>query len=171
MLALQPRLEEDVGRLHVAVDEPGGVRGVETLGDLLDDGDRPRGIESPLRTDHLPQVTALDLLHGEIQNAVRLPRRDGPHDVRIVDGGRRPRLAQEPHPKSLVRLERGEEDLQGDAAPACHVLGEVDRAGRPLRQERPDPELVDGADEGRPACHDSVRVWHGAMARATSQSS
>jgi hypothetical protein len=35
--------DQHVGRLHVAVDEPASVRGVERRGDLDDDLDRSRG--------------------------------------------------------------------------------------------------------------------------------
>ena len=49
VLAVRVRRDEDVAGLHVAVDEPGRVRGVERAGDLRDEVERAPGSSRPSR--------------------------------------------------------------------------------------------------------------------------
>ena len=46
-------VEQDVRRLDVAVDEPSGMRGIERVGDLARDRERPRRLERPLASQEL----------------------------------------------------------------------------------------------------------------------
>ena len=57
--------EQHVGRLDVAVHEPGGVRGVERAGDLRDDPRRPLRRERALAPHERAQVVAGDVAHRD----------------------------------------------------------------------------------------------------------
>ena len=87
--------DQDVGRLDVAVHEPGGVRGVERVGDLGDDARGPRGLEAALAPQQPVQVGARHVAHDEVEVAVLLARRVDRDDVRVVDRRGQPRLALE----------------------------------------------------------------------------
>jgi hypothetical protein len=118
--------DKDVRRLHVAVHEPGCVRGIERLGDLAKEVDRALGVEAALPPQKLPEVGSLHEPHGEVELAVFLARVDDRHDVRVIEARCKLRLAQESPSKAVVLREIAHEDLQGDPAPSSHVVGEVD---------------------------------------------
>ena len=84
--------DEDVRGLDVTVHEPLLVRGVEGFGDLGEDLDRTPGLERPLLGEELREVGALDVAHGEEENACLLSRLVDGHDVRVVERGRDLRL-------------------------------------------------------------------------------
>jgi len=65
-------LYEDVVRLDVAVDDAGGVGGVERFSDLAEQGDRPSRLQRPVAVDQLAQVAAGDQAHRHDQLAVDL---------------------------------------------------------------------------------------------------
>ena len=87
--------DQDVVRLDVAVDDAGGVGGVERFGDLAEQGDRPRRRQRPLAVDQPPQVAAGDQPHRHDQLAVDLARVVDRHHRRVVEAGGEPGLAQE----------------------------------------------------------------------------
>ena len=77
--------EKDVGRLDVAVDEPGAVGGVERAPDLVGDPQRlGRGQRSAL-LDHRLQAWPPHVAHGEIKDAVDLPGVVDRDHVRMVE--------------------------------------------------------------------------------------
>ena len=121
-------LDQDVGGLDVAVDEPHAVRGVERRGDLAADVDRPVRAQAALAAQHGGEVGALDVLHREVEQPVLLAGVVDRDDVRVLQRGGDPRLAVEAlaEPGGLGEL-RGD-DLDGRAAAQVDVLGPVDQA-------------------------------------------
>src|SRR5438093_1163046 len=53
--------DEDVSRLHVAMDEPDRMRRVERVGDLRDQADGALRIERAFALEQLAQISALDV--------------------------------------------------------------------------------------------------------------
>ena len=83
-----PRLggEQHVRGLHVAVDKPMPVRGVERGADLLDDRDGAGGVEAAFANYQRAHICALDPAHADEEQPIGLARLvDGNH-VRVFDG-------------------------------------------------------------------------------------
>lgn len=89
-------VEQDVLGLDVAVDDPGGVRGGEAVGDVRDDGDGGLGGQPAFAVEPGAQVGAPDQVHdeGEVV-AVHHEVADG-DDVRVVEPEQRGALLDEP---------------------------------------------------------------------------
>jgi hypothetical protein len=100
--AAAPRVDEDVARLDVAVDKPGGVRGVQGGGDRGDERRRPARGQRADRADDPLEGAARHEPHRDELHAVGLARRVDGDDVRVVDGRDGAGLAHEPHPDRLV---------------------------------------------------------------------
>ena len=73
--------DEHVGGLHVAVDDPGAVRGVEGVGDLLADADDVGDGETVVLVDEVAQGRAVDQLHDDVRDAVVVAGVVGGDDV------------------------------------------------------------------------------------------
>ena len=138
VLATAGLRDEDVRGLDVAVDEALLVRGVERLGDLGEELDRALRLERTVLRDELGEVGALDVAHGEEEHAVLLARLVDGDDVRVVERGGDPRLAQEALAEALVLGELGRDHLERDLAPETLLLGAVDRAHAAAADERLD---------------------------------
>jgi len=100
------RLQQDVGRLDVAVDDPSAVRRVQRRRDLFDDGHRALRIDGATVED-LGQGRAADMSHGDVEDAVRLAGLVHRDDVRMIQVRRGPRLVGEPLPERGVNGEFG----------------------------------------------------------------
>ena len=135
--------DEDVRGLDVAVHEAFLVRGIERLGDLGEQLDGSLRLERAVLGDELGEVVALDVAHGEEEDAVLLSRLVDGDDVRVVERGRDPRLAQEALAEALVLGELGGDHLEGDLAPEPRLLGAIDRAHSPSADEGLDPVAGD----------------------------
>ncbi len=142
-------VDEDVGRLDVAVDEPGDVRGVEGGGDLAADVEHPVGAEAALLAQDRGEVRPGDVLHGDVEQAVDLARVVDRDDVGMRERGGDARLAQEALAEVRVVGQIGRDDLQRGAAAQGLVLGQVDDAHAAPTDAVLDP--VPG--------HDVARTW------------
>jgi len=67
VLLAVPDGDQDVGRLHVAVDEPAGVSRVERRRALLEQLHSPSRIERSLLDQHLVEISADHVVHHEEQ--------------------------------------------------------------------------------------------------------
>ena len=155
-LAAGGGLDEDVARFDVAVNQPGGVGGIESLRDLLDDRERTLRVERAFLAQHLPEVAPADVLHREIQDAVRLSRRERPDQVRAIERRGDARLAQETGAEPFVPGDRGVEHLQRHPRASLQVERDVDRTRCSLREERLEPETPDVSPDDRIATDSSV---------------
>ena len=78
--------DEHVVRLDVAVHEPGGVGGVQRVGHLAEQVDRPARVELVLAED-LDERRAVDQSHGEVGPVLGLARLVHGHHVRMLECG------------------------------------------------------------------------------------
>jgi hypothetical protein len=117
-------VEQDVARLHVAVDEAAAMGGVEGVRDLRGDRDRARRIERPLAPQQRLEVAAGDVAHRDEQAPLALTGLVDRDHVRVVEAGREPRLAQQP----LVGRDARREQLEGDRAAEPEVRRAMDLA-------------------------------------------
>jgi hypothetical protein len=122
-------LHEDVARLDVAVDEPECVGRVEGTRDLTDEIDGAVGAQRSLALEDLAQVEPVHEAHDEVEHLVLLAGGERRDDVRLVERGSDPRLAQEPLPEALVLRKRGDQYLERDLVPVG-VLREIHGPGR-----------------------------------------
>ena len=118
---------------------PLGVRAVERVGDLREDGHRHAEVERPLALEECAEVRALDVLHREEQAALRrLSSLVEVEDVRVVERLRVLRLPLEAGGEARVVGKPLRQHLQRAHA-ALLALGEVDRAHGALAEHRLDP--------------------------------
>ena len=96
--------DEHVLRLDVAVDESGGVRGVERVGDLAEERQRPRARQRPL-ADQLGERRPAHELHREVQPVLGLARLVHGDHVRVLERRLQPALAPEALDELGVRAE------------------------------------------------------------------
>ena len=118
---------QDVGRLHVPVNEPAGVRGVQRSRDLVDDLHRLRRLDASL-PDDLRQIRAVDELHREVDATAFFPGMHDRDDVRVIQRGGQPRFAAKPGEELGVVGDVGVHHLDRDGPIEREVLRPVHRA-------------------------------------------
>jgi hypothetical protein len=158
--------DEDVRRLHVAVDEPGAVGGVERVGDLLADADHVGDGQATLLVDQVAEGRALDQLHHDVRDAVVVARVVGGDDVGVRETGGGDRLVAEAGPGALVGGEVGPQDLDRHPAREDGVVGHPHGRHAPARDRR--HEAVAAAEDGA-GCgqlHASIVVVSGPPGRS-----
>jgi len=156
VLALRRRCDQDVARLDITMDKPGSVRGVKCTRSLLDEIDRPVGLEATLAAQYLPEIRTVDQLHDEVQASVLLSRTERWDDVRIVEARCELGLAQEALPEALVARERCIEELERDDTIALNVMRAIDLGHRTPAEGRLDPEACDNRPGCQPRRHLSI---------------
>ena len=117
-------VEEDVVRLHVAVEEPDLLRRLEALGDLHPHAQHEGRVEDRLVRDERPEVAARDELHLEVRVVALLAEGVDLRHVRVVEARRVLRLVLERLERLLVVAQRLLHHLHGDLAPERLVLAE-----------------------------------------------
>ena len=138
--------------LEVAVDDAGGVRAGEALGQLAGDVEHLPGRERVLGADEVAQRRPVHELHdgeGQPRRLADLVDRD---DVGVVEGGGRARLLGESAEAVRDRGEGLGQELDGDVAAEVEVPRAVDLAHAPRAQ------LV---EELVPAEPHADHGWHG----------
>ena len=115
-------VEQDVGRLDVAVHEPDGVRGVERGADLEADRRDPGGRDHALAGQQALQVGPVHVAHDEVEVPALLARRVDRDHVRVVDRRGDARLALEALAEPGIARPLGGDQLDGDG-PAERQLG------------------------------------------------
>jgi hypothetical protein len=119
--------EHEVARLDVAVHQADGVRGVEGVGALGEQRQGDAGIHRAGAGEGRVQIDAAHEPHREVEQPVPLVGLVHRDDVRMVDGGREPRLPDEPLPEPLVARQLGREHLE------CNLAVQSD-VPRPVHQ-------------------------------------
>ena len=109
------RHEDQVLRLDVAMDNPARVRVRQARAHLHHHGGEPRPGQLALHVEHAPELGAVEVLHREVELAVRLLSEvDDARDVRVIEAARRERFGIEAAAEVDVALERLVEDLHRD---------------------------------------------------------
>ena len=126
-LRLALPVEQDVGRLEVAVDDAALVGVVDGLGHL---GHQPGRLARRQRAvgGLLGQAAALDEAHAEVVLALVLADLVDRHDVGVVEVGGRLGLDVEPLDVGLGGELAGQDHLQGDRPVEADLPGLVDDA-------------------------------------------
>ena len=136
ILSVPSRAQQQVLRLHVAVDEPGRVRVLEAAAGLEREPDGLVRRQPPALVEQVGERLAVDVLHDDVGPPVRLLAGVvDADDVRVRKPCRQPRLAQEPPAEAGVAGEALREQLHGDRPVELGVAAEVDR-GHPAVPER-----------------------------------
>lgn len=155
-------VEQDVGRLHVAVHHPRRMGERQRPRQLRRDPRRLAARKRPLLRDALPQRAPLDEIHGEVHAVAVAADVVDLHEVGVAahlgdDGG----LPAEPLDVRLVRLGAGDHDLERDFAPQFRVERAVDDAHPAAAQFAQHPvgtDLVGRLPDARGRDHRRPRV-------------
>jgi len=107
------RIEEDVPRLQVAVDDPVVVCVLESRADALHEPSGLVGRKVAFAQEAVPQASPLDVLHYEVVSVPLDPLVEDAHDVRMGESREGRGLAVEALDELAVGGERRGQDLQG----------------------------------------------------------
>jgi len=134
--------------LEVAVDDPGAVRGRQTVRDLCAESGHPGHRKLSVLTGQHAQRVTLEKLHGDERQAVALieAARDDAREVRV--------LVQAPHDADLTL-----EPLDG-----LHIGSRVDDRTRPAAKDYLNRDLVISVVAVRLEIHGAVNLAHVALA-------
>ena len=128
--------DEDVRRLHITVDEPTRVGGIQRGSDLAHQGERPLRIERRLSLEQGAEIGALDVAHGDVEPSVRLTRVVHGHDVRVVEARGQLGLDEEALAEAHVLSALGRDELQRDGPPQPRVERPIDDAHAAAPEDR-----------------------------------
>ena len=144
------RVDDDVVRLDVAVDDAVAVRVPERGEDLTCIRNRDRDRARPPRPDELFERASLHVLHDDEVRAVRLTSVVDRDDVRMREPGGMRRLAAEALDELLVVRVAVVQDLDRDAPAQLLVLREVDVGHAAAAELACDPVAAgeEGSGEG-----------------------
>ena len=147
--------EQHVGRLDVAVDEPGPVGGVERLGDLGGQPGRLPRVDRRRVVEALAQRAPGHQLHHDRLGAVLRAGVVDRDDARVGEAGGGDRLLAEPGDEAVVGGEVGVEQLHRDLA-AQDLVGAAPHLGHAAgRDER--RRGGSGPPSSRPVLRDARR--------------
>ena len=145
------RADEDVGRLDVSVDEPGGVGETEGGGDFAGDLGGLLRVEVAVGPQDVGQRAPVDVLHGdEVRRGVLAPI-EHVDDVRVVEVGRCLGFAAEALDEVRVDGELREQHLDRHLAIEQAVVADED-VGHPATPDALD-QLVAIVDDRRSLSH------------------
>jgi hypothetical protein len=119
-------LDEDVPGLHVTMDQPAAMSGVERGGDLNADPGNLLGRQGPALPEHGLEVVPVDVAHGDVEVALPFARVQDRDDVGVAYPRRCARLAHEPFPEGLIQREVRIHHLERDRRAEARVLGSID---------------------------------------------
>ena len=109
-------VDEDVGRLDVAMDDAALVGGLQRTGHVDDDAERDVERQTAVALEDALQILPVDELHDdEVDALVRAGVVDR-RDIRVVKRGRGTSLLAEPRNELGIGCEAGTEDLHRHAA-------------------------------------------------------
>jgi hypothetical protein len=135
-------LHQDVGRLHVAVDDAAPMGEIEGGGDLAEYGHQ---VCPGLRLEHaLAQGAPGDVGSHHVEDVARMAEVEDRQDVRVLELGDRFGLAAEAPDEVLVAGPLARQDLDGDQAIEATLVGQIDDRHTALPEEGVDSILAEG---------------------------
>ena len=148
-------VEHQVGRLDVAVDQPGLVGVLQSQGGLADVVGGAEGVHRPSLLDDPVQGAAVDVLHDQEMHPAVPVHVIAADDVGVAELGDGPGLAVEAFQGRGLPDPRGGEHLDGHAVAHDPVLAQVDLAHAPGAQ-RPEDDVLAVEDEVPPPSQQEV---------------
>ena len=143
--------DQDVARLHVAMDEPVAVGLGEGLCDLGDDPDGAGRLEPSFLGEQGAQVGPVDVAHRQVERPALGARVEDLDDVRVVQRGGEPALALEAGAEDGISSQARHQELQCDGPVEGQVGGPVDDAHSAASRDRVDAVTGErGADRELP---------------------
>jgi hypothetical protein len=112
MLLAVAHRDQDVRRLDVSMDEAAAVCGVKRGRGLLEQINRASRFDRSVLQQDLAEVRSRDVVHDEEQQPLIVARVMNPHDVSVVQRGRRSNLASEALAELLILAQCRVQDLQ-----------------------------------------------------------
>ena len=140
-------VDHDVARLHVAMDDPALVGGVEGPGRLRGDPCRLARRQRPAPFDDRGEVLAVDQLHDDERPGGVMPVVVDRDDVRVVQRRRGLGFVAEPRAEVGVATVLRAEDLDGDVTVELVVVAAIDPGHPALAEQLREPVA---AAEDRP---------------------
>ncbi|MGK3982715.1 hypothetical protein WME99_06740 [Sorangium sp. So ce136] len=135
--------DEDVLGLQIAVRDPRRVRGVERVGDALEERRGAARRQAPLASDQRAERQPVEQLHDEVVPLVDHTEGEDVDDVAVADAVHRARLADEARHDRRIGREPPVQDLDRDPLADERVLPRVDVAERPRAEHPLDAVLAD----------------------------
>ena len=123
-------VEQEVGRLDVAMDQPAPMGEVEPTAGLQPDQQRLTRRQQRAAVEHRTEAPPAEVLGDEERRAVVLAPVEHRHDVRVVEAGRDLRLGPKAPQEALVIGQGRMQELDCDPASQRDVVGEEDVRGR-----------------------------------------
>src|SRR5207302_10482866 len=117
----------NVRGLDVAMDNPRGMRGIQSIGDFNAERQEYFDFEGAAG-DALLQGSALQALHDDERSAVLLPDIVDGADIGVVEAGGAAGLALETGKRIGIADQVVREEFEGDEAVETRILGLVDHA-------------------------------------------
>ena len=136
------RVEHDVLRLQVAVDDALLVRRREPLADLTEQREEPRQRKAPLALEHALEVLALDVLHRQVPDPVVLAEVVDAKDVPVRDAAGELDLPLEALEDLAVLRDLGTDELEGHVAVELQIADLVHGSHATPAEELHDPVPV-----------------------------
>jgi hypothetical protein len=151
--------DEDVLRLQVPVDDPGGVDGLEPRRDLHRDGAEQGLRHGPHLVEQVAEAPPLDELHGQVVVAVLAAGLEGPDDVAAHDGSAHAGLAGHALGGALREEEPGVDHLEGEELAVRLAASGVDDAHPASAHLALDDVVPDALRRGQLAPASRARSW------------
>ena len=121
-------LEQDVVRLHVAMNDAAAVGVAESQGHVMHQLRERRRRERAARTKPLAERLPANVRHHEVRQPFGLSDAMDRHDVRMRQAGGGPGLAHESIADICPLDERSRQHLDGDETVELNFAGEIDYA-------------------------------------------
>src|SRR5204863_7011200 len=118
-------VEEDVVRLHVAMDDAAAMRVIESARDLRRGRGDEQRVDAALLLDFVRERAAIEVRHHRIDNAVDLAIVENRTDVRVAELRRCLRLALKSLGDLRILAEVRMQDLDHYASRESRLLGEI----------------------------------------------
>ena len=151
--------DQGIARLDVPMHESVLVRRVERSSELGDDVDGAVGVQSALGAQEPPEVRALDVAHGDVEQAIDLARVVDRDDARMLGRRRQSRLTQEARTEPSVVAYIAGEQLERDVALKPEVLCPVHHSHAAVTEQFGEAVLAERRPHSRDPFHGlAIRV-------------
>ena len=131
-------LEDDVGRLQVAMGDPFVVRSLERLGDLACDGQCFGDLHWPL-AQPIRERRAFDEFEDQRAQTIGFFKSIDAADVRMIQRGEHARFAREAGTTLRIRCEMRRQEFEGDVTAELAVVRAKHLAHTPCAKRSEDP--------------------------------